>query len=52
VPDELRANGAGLHIEPPTDDGLKDEDGLLVFPAADTPVSDDLVQTLRDADQR
>jgi hypothetical protein len=52
VPDELRANGAGLHTEPPTDDRLEDEDGLLVIPAADTPVSDDLVQTMRDADQR
>jgi hypothetical protein len=52
VPDELSANGAGLHIEPLTDDRLEAEDGLLVIPAADTPVSDDLVQKMRDADQR
>jgi hypothetical protein len=52
VPDELRANGAGLHIEPPTDDRVEDEDGLLVIPAADTPVSDGVVKTMRDADQR
>jgi hypothetical protein len=52
VPDEVTANGAGHHVEPPTDDRLEDEDGLLVIPAADTQASDDLVQTMRDADQR
>ena len=54
---EITADGAGLHIEPLADDRLEDEDGLLVIPAADIPaaditVSDDLVRTLRDADQR
>jgi len=49
---EVTADGAGLHIEPVTDDQLDDEDGLLVIPAGDTVVSDDLVQALRDADQR
>jgi hypothetical protein len=52
VPDELRANGARLNIEPPTDDRLEDEGGLLVIPAAGTPVSDGLAQKMRDADQR
>ena len=42
----------GLHIEPLADDRLEDEDGLLVIPAADVTVSDDLVRTLRDANQR
>ena len=52
---EVTADGAGLHIEPLADDRLADEDGLLVIPAADGAdgaVSDDLVRTLRDADQR
>jgi AbrB family looped-hinge helix DNA binding protein len=49
---EVTADGAGLHIEPLADDGLEDEDGLLVIPACDSAVSDDLVRTLRDADQR
>ncbi|HLX50723.1 MAG TPA: AbrB/MazE/SpoVT family DNA-binding domain-containing protein [Streptosporangiaceae bacterium] len=50
---EVTADGAGLHIEPPPDDRLEDEDGLLVIPAApDGPVGDDLVRMLRDADQR
>ena len=49
---EVTPDGAGLHIEPLADDRLEDEDGLLVIPAADATVSDDLVRTLRDADQR
>ena len=45
---EVTPDGAGLHIEPLADERLQDEDGLLVIPA----VGDDLVRTLRDADQR
>jgi AbrB family looped-hinge helix DNA binding protein len=48
---EVSADGAGLHVEPLAGDRLEDEDGLLVIPA-DAVVSDDLVRTLRDADQR
>jgi hypothetical protein len=32
-----------MWIEPPTDDGLEDEDGLVVIPAADVAVSDEPV---------
>ncbi|MGD0706659.1 MAG: AbrB/MazE/SpoVT family DNA-binding domain-containing protein [Trebonia sp.] len=49
---EVTPEGAGLHIEPLADDQLQDEDGLLVIPTADTTISDDLVRTLRDANQR
>jgi AbrB family looped-hinge helix DNA binding protein len=49
---EVTADGAGLRIEPLASDQLEDEDGLLVIPAADVSVSDDLVRTLRDAGQR
>jgi AbrB family looped-hinge helix DNA binding protein len=49
---EVSADGAGLHIEPLADDLLDDEDGLLVIPATDVSVSDELVRTLRNADQR
>jgi AbrB family looped-hinge helix DNA binding protein len=54
VPGEVEVipDGAGLHIEPLADDQLEDEDGMLVIPAADVAVGDDLVRTLRDADQR
>jgi AbrB family looped-hinge helix DNA binding protein len=49
---EVSADGAGLHIEPLADDRLEDEDGLLVIPAADVAMSDELVRALRDADQQ
>lgn len=49
---EVTPDGAGLRIEPVANDQLQDEDGLLVIPAADVTVGDDLVRTLRDADQR
>ena len=49
---EVTTDGAGLHIEPLAGDQLADEDGFLVIPAADSILSDDLVRTLRDADQR
>jgi len=49
---EVTPEGAGLPIEPLADDQLADEDGFLVIPAADSTISDDLVRTLRDADQR
>ena len=54
VPGEVEVipDGAGLHIEPLANDYLEDEDGLLVIPAADVTIGDDLVRTLRDADQR
>jgi hypothetical protein len=49
---EVTPDGAGLHIEPIADDRLQEEDGLLVIPAGGAAVGDDLVRTLRDADQR
>ncbi len=49
---EITVDGAGLHIAPLADDGLVQEDGLLVIPAPGDTVSDDLVRRLRDAGQR
>ena len=49
---EVTPDGAGLRVEPVADERLADEDGLLVIPAAAVAVSDELVRTLRDADQR
>ena len=49
---EVSPDGAGLHIEPIADDLLDEEDGLLVIPATDVTASDELVRTLRNADQR
>jgi AbrB family looped-hinge helix DNA binding protein len=50
---EVTPDGAGLRVEPLAGERLEEEDGLLVIPApGDATVSDDLVRTLRDADQR
>jgi AbrB family looped-hinge helix DNA binding protein len=49
---EVTPDGAGLRIEPIADDRLQDEDGLFVIPAGGAAVDDDLIRTLRDADQR
>jgi AbrB family looped-hinge helix DNA binding protein len=49
---EITQDGAGLHIEPLSGDGLAEEDGLLVIPVSGAVISDDLVEMLRDADQR
>ena len=49
---EITVDGAGLHIAPLAEERLEDEGGLLVIPATDIDISDDLVRTLRDADQR
>jgi hypothetical protein len=48
---EIAVDGASPRVDPLADDRLADEDGLLVIPAADVAVSDDLVRTLRDTDQ-
>ena len=49
---ELTADGAALRVEPVSDDSLVEEDGRLIIPAAGTPIDDELVRGLRDADQR
>jgi AbrB family looped-hinge helix DNA binding protein len=49
---EITVDGAGLHIAPLAGDDLADEEGLLVIPASDATISDDLVRMMRDADQR
>ena len=49
---EVRADGAGLRVEPLTEDSLQDRDGRLVIPATGAGVDDELVRALRDAGQR
>ncbi|HYZ69877.1 MAG TPA: AbrB/MazE/SpoVT family DNA-binding domain-containing protein [Mycobacterium sp.] len=49
---EVTADGAGLRVEPLTDDSLEERDGLLVIPAAGLQITDDVVRSLRDASQR
>ena len=49
---EVTADGAALRVEPIADDSLEERDGLLVIPAAGVKITDELVRSLRDADQR
>lgn len=49
---EVRAEGASLRVEPLAGDHLEEREGRLVIPPAGTPIGDELVQGLRDADQR
>jgi AbrB family looped-hinge helix DNA binding protein len=51
-PVEVTVDGAGLRIEPVSDDVLVEEDGRLVIPATGVAIDDDLVRALRDADRR
>jgi hypothetical protein len=49
---EVSAHGAGLRVEPFAGESLEERDGRLVIPAEGAEISDELVQTLRDADRR
>ena len=49
---ELTADGAALRVVPVHIDTLVEADGRLVIPASGVSISDELVQALRDADQR
>ena len=49
---EITADGAAVRIEPLSDEGLSEKNGRLVIPASGTPIDDQLVRELRDADQR
>ena len=50
-PVDVIADGAGVRVEPLTADSSLEE-GRLVIPASGTVVDDDMVRSLRDADQR
>jgi AbrB family looped-hinge helix DNA binding protein len=49
---EVTAEGTGLRVEPLTEESLEERDGWLVIPSAGAQIDDDLVRSLRDADQR
>lgn len=49
---DLVRDGAGIRVEPVVGNGVEERAGRLVIPAAGTAIDDDLVRTLRDADQR
>ena len=49
---DVFADGAGLRVEPIANDILEERDGRLVVARSGTPIDDDTVRALRDADQR
>ncbi|MDQ3241668.1 MAG: AbrB/MazE/SpoVT family DNA-binding domain-containing protein [Actinomycetota bacterium] len=49
---EIVIDGAGLRMEPLAGDALEERGGRLVIPASGAIVDDDIVRSLRDADQR
>jgi AbrB family looped-hinge helix DNA binding protein len=49
---EVTAVGASLRVEPLAGHELVEEHGRLIIPAAGTPIDDEMVRALRDADQR
>lgn len=49
---ELVRDGAGIRLTPVPGAGVEERDGRLVIPASGSPIDDELVRTLRDADQR
>lgn len=49
---EIVADGAGLRVEPIATDDLEERDGFLVLRPSGAVVDDDIVRSLRDADQR
>jgi AbrB family looped-hinge helix DNA binding protein len=49
---DVSADGTALRVEPLAGDSLEERDGRLVIPASGMSVDDELVRSLRDADQR
>lgn len=49
---EVTADGGGVRIEPLAQERLVELRGRLVVPREGTPIDDDVVRVLRDADQR
>lgn len=45
-------DGAGIRIEPVPGHGLEEHDGRMVIPASGHTIDDDIVRSLREADQR
>lgn len=49
---EVTADGSGLRIELPAEEGLMERNGRLVIGAGGPRIDDELVRSLRDAGQR
>jgi AbrB family looped-hinge helix DNA binding protein len=51
-PVEVTADGAGVRIEPVAGEELAEENGRLVIPSTGVTLTAEMVQAVRDADQR
>lgn len=51
-PVEVMADGAALRVEPVAGEELAEENGRLVIPCTGVTLTAEMVQALRDADQR
>jgi len=49
---EVRAEGTGIRVDVPADGSLDERSGRLVIPASGRSIDDDIVRSLRNADQR
>jgi AbrB family looped-hinge helix DNA binding protein len=49
---EVSADGSALRVEPVSGDYLVERNGRLVIPSSGSPLTNDVVRELRDADQR
>ena len=49
---EVSRDGAAIKVEPLPGSELVEESGLLMIPRSGTPLDDDRVRSLRDADRR
>ena len=49
---EVVVDGAGLRVEALAGESLEERDGRLVIPASGASIDDEVVRSLRDADQR
>jgi AbrB family looped-hinge helix DNA binding protein len=49
---DVEADGADLRVRPVAGDTFEEHDGWLVIPETGSPLTDEDVQMLRDADQR
>jgi AbrB family looped-hinge helix DNA binding protein len=49
---EVVADGTGIRVEPLAEESLEEQGGRLVIPRSGTPLDDNTVRALRDADQR
>jgi AbrB family looped-hinge helix DNA binding protein len=49
---DVRLDGAAIRVEPVTNNELRERDGFLVIPAIGSPIDDEAIRELIDADRQ